>query len=72
MTENDKALRYIGLLNQARLNGRWGEIQELARKVDKHAPHRKCRLPTSPSPPNAYYYDDLYTDGLVLVSLTDR
>lgn len=40
--ENEKALRYIGLLENARLNGDWPSIQELCRKVDKHAPHRKC------------------------------
>lgn len=42
MVESDKALRYIGLLDDARLHGKWDQIPELVRKVEKHAPHRKC------------------------------
>ncbi|GAB7347864.1 hypothetical protein MBLNU459_g5394t1 [Dothideomycetes sp. NU459] len=42
MHGSEKAARYIGLLNTARLNGRWSEVPELVRKVDKHAPTRKC------------------------------
>ncbi|KAL1304464.1 hypothetical protein AAFC00_003458 [Neodothiora populina] len=47
--ESEKALRYIGLLDNARLNAKWGEIPELTRKVDKHAPHRKCLTLTANS-----------------------
>ncbi|KAK4501101.1 hypothetical protein PRZ48_006907 [Zasmidium cellare] len=38
----EKGARYLGLLDQALCNGSWSEIPELARKVDKHAPGRKC------------------------------
>ncbi|KAI9712886.1 MAG: hypothetical protein M1812_006755 [Candelaria pacifica] len=40
--EKDKALRYIGQLDQARCNGQWQELTKLARKLQKHAPQRKC------------------------------
>lgn len=43
----EKAHRYLGLLDSALCNGQWHEIQELARKVDKHAPTRKCILANS-------------------------
>ncbi|MCJ1308179.1 hypothetical protein MMC25_001831 [Agyrium rufum] len=39
---SEKANRYISLLENARCNGRWQEVPELARKVGKHAPHREC------------------------------
>jgi hypothetical protein len=39
---NEKALRYITLLDDARANARWAEVPELIRKVTKHAPQRKC------------------------------
>jgi len=42
---SDKAARYLGLLESARLNGKWSEVPELVRKVDKHAPQRKCPSP---------------------------
>ncbi|CAD0113836.1 unnamed protein product, partial [Aureobasidium uvarum] len=42
VSESDKAQRYIGSLNAARLNGAWSDVPELVRKVDKHAPHRTC------------------------------
>ena len=38
----DKARRYLSLLDTARCDGRWQEVPELARKVEKHAPQRKC------------------------------
>lgn len=38
----DKAQRYLDLLDTARCNGRWAEVPELARKVEKHVPRRKC------------------------------
>lgn len=38
----EKGARYLGSLDQALCNGSWSEISELARKVDKHAPERKC------------------------------
>ncbi|KAL8796482.1 MAG: hypothetical protein Q9195_001156 [Heterodermia aff. obscurata] len=38
----DKAQHYLNLLDAARCNARWGEIPELARKVEKHAPRRNC------------------------------
>jgi len=40
--ESDKAQRYLQLLDEARCAGRWSDVPELCRKVDKHAPHRKC------------------------------
>lgn len=42
VSESDKAQRYIASLNAARLNGSWSDVPELVRKVDKHAPHRRC------------------------------
>ncbi|KAH0287130.1 hypothetical protein M436DRAFT_80050 [Aureobasidium namibiae CBS 147.97] len=42
VSESDKARRYIASLNAARLNGAWSDVPELVRKVDKHAPHRRC------------------------------
>lgn len=40
--EPDKAPRYLDLLDTARCNGKWQEVPELARKVEKHVPRRKC------------------------------
>ncbi|KAH0603355.1 uncharacterized protein H6S33_007677 [Morchella sextelata] len=37
-----KGTLYLQRLEQARCNGNWDEIPELARKVQKHAPGRKC------------------------------
>lgn len=42
-TETDKARRYLDLLDDARCNGRWQAIPELARKNEKHSPRRKCK-----------------------------
>ncbi|KAI8941063.1 hypothetical protein NX059_002303 [Plenodomus lindquistii] len=39
--ENEKAHRYLQQLDEARCAGRWSDVPELCRKVDKHAPHRK-------------------------------
>ncbi|PNS15461.1 hypothetical protein CAC42_720 [Sphaceloma murrayae] len=41
--ESDKGSRYIDQLNIARLNGAWSEVQEVLRKVNKHAPSRQCK-----------------------------
>jgi hypothetical protein len=41
--ESEKALRYISQLDDARCAGRWTDVPELCRKVEKHAPHRKCQ-----------------------------
>lgn len=38
----EKGQRYLGLLDTALCNGSWSEVPELARKVEKHAPERKC------------------------------
>ncbi|KAF7189889.1 putative cargo-transport protein ypp1 [Pseudocercospora fuligena] len=38
----EKGARYLGLLDQALCNGQWNDVPELARKVEKHAPQRKC------------------------------
>ncbi|KAL8713755.1 MAG: hypothetical protein Q9220_002281 [cf. Caloplaca sp. 1 TL-2023] len=38
----DKARHYLDLLDAARCNGSWSEVPELARKVAKHSPERKC------------------------------
>lgn len=38
----EKGARYLGQLDQALCNASWSEIPELARKVEKHAPNRKC------------------------------
>ncbi|KAL1608084.1 hypothetical protein SLS60_003023 [Paraconiothyrium brasiliense] len=43
--ESDKALRYISQLDDARCAGRWSDVPELCRKVEKHAPHRQCQQP---------------------------
>jgi hypothetical protein len=40
--ESEKAQRYIQQLDDARCAGRWQDVPELCRKVEKHAPHRKC------------------------------
>ncbi|KAH9873042.1 hypothetical protein J1614_005439 [Plenodomus biglobosus] len=39
--ESDKAQRYLHQLDEARCAGRWSDVPELCRKVEKHAPHRK-------------------------------
>jgi hypothetical protein len=39
--ESEKALRYINQLDSARCQAAWDQVPELARKVEKHAPHRK-------------------------------
>lgn len=39
----EKGGRYLQQLDQALCNASWSEVTELARKVDKHAPERKCR-----------------------------
>ncbi|EXJ72368.1 uncharacterized protein A1O5_04872 [Cladophialophora psammophila CBS 110553] len=41
---HEKAQRYIGLLEAARVAGQWKEFPELIRKVTKHAPDRKCLI----------------------------
>lgn len=45
--ENAKALNYIAQLDDARCNARWDALPELARKIEKHAPHRTCTPPRS-------------------------
>ncbi|KAF2490549.1 filamentation protein-like protein [Lophium mytilinum] len=47
--ENEKALRYIGQLDEARCTARWTDVPELARKIEKHAPHRRCLALTARS-----------------------
>ncbi|KAF5854510.1 hypothetical protein GGP41_007346 [Bipolaris sorokiniana] len=47
--ENEKAKRYIQQLDEARCAGRWADVPELCRKVEKHAPHRKCLTVTARS-----------------------
>ncbi|KAF2457063.1 hypothetical protein BDY21DRAFT_415202 [Lineolata rhizophorae] len=47
--ESDKAQRYIAQLDAARCNGRWDEVPELVRKIEKHAPGRKCLALTARS-----------------------
>ncbi|KAL5114126.1 hypothetical protein ACEQ8H_008010 [Pleosporales sp. CAS-2024a] len=47
--ESDKAQRYLEQLDEARCAGRWQDVPELCRKVDKHAPHRKCLTTTARS-----------------------
>jgi hypothetical protein len=44
-TESEKASRYISQLDEARCAGRWKDVPELCRKVEKHAPHRRCQHP---------------------------
>ncbi|KAF2714972.1 filamentation protein-like protein [Pleomassaria siparia CBS 279.74] len=46
---NDKASRYIAQLEEARCAGRWKDVPELCRKVEKHAPHRRCLTLTARS-----------------------
>ncbi|KAK4946248.1 hypothetical protein LTR10_014760 [Elasticomyces elasticus] len=46
-THHEKAQRYIGLLETARIGGNWHELPELIRKVTKHAPDRKCLIQTA-------------------------
>ncbi|KAH7122716.1 hypothetical protein B0J11DRAFT_532151 [Dendryphion nanum] len=48
-SENDKAARYISQLDETRCAGRWRDISELCRKVEKHAPHRRCLTLTARS-----------------------
>jgi tetratricopeptide (TPR) repeat protein len=38
----EKGARYLALLDQALCNASWSEVPELARKVEKHAPARRC------------------------------
>ncbi|EKG15875.1 Tetratricopeptide-like helical [Macrophomina phaseolina MS6] len=45
--ENPKALNYISQLDDARCNARWDALPELARKIEKHAPHRICLYTTA-------------------------
>ncbi|RII10035.1 hypothetical protein CUC08_Gglean006025 [Alternaria sp. MG1] len=47
--ENEKAKRYIQQLDEARCAGRWTDVPELCRKVEKHAPHRRCLTLTARS-----------------------
>ncbi|KAF2630344.1 filamentation protein-like protein [Macroventuria anomochaeta] len=42
VTESAKAVGYIQQLDEARCVGRWKDVPELCRKVEKHAPHRRC------------------------------
>ena len=42
--ETEKARSYIERLNSARSGDRWHEVPALVRKIEKHAPHRSCRL----------------------------
>ncbi|KAF2218772.1 hypothetical protein BDZ85DRAFT_307119 [Elsinoe ampelina] len=48
--QTDKATRYIDQLNVARLNGAWGEVRELIRKVQKHAPSPELSDDNIPRP----------------------
>ncbi|KAH7074480.1 filamentation protein-like protein [Paraphoma chrysanthemicola] len=47
--ESEKAQRYIQQLDEARCAGRWSDVPELCRKIEKHAPHRKCLTHTARS-----------------------
>ncbi|KAH7359718.1 hypothetical protein BKA66DRAFT_612353 [Pyrenochaeta sp. MPI-SDFR-AT-0127] len=47
--ESEKALRYIQQLDEARCAGRWNDVPELCRKVEKHAPRRQCLTLTARS-----------------------
>ncbi|KAF1972267.1 filamentation protein-like protein [Bimuria novae-zelandiae CBS 107.79] len=47
--ESEKALRYIAQLDDARCSGRWIDVPELCRKIEKHAPHRQCLTKTARS-----------------------
>ncbi|KAJ4324145.1 hypothetical protein N0V94_001501 [Neodidymelliopsis sp. IMI 364377] len=42
-SESAKAAGYIQQLDEARCAGRWKDVPELCRKVEKHAPHRRSR-----------------------------
>jgi hypothetical protein len=44
-SESAKAAGYIQQLDEARCAGRWKDVPELCRKVEKHAPHRRCQRP---------------------------
>lgn len=46
-----KAAHYLKALDDARCEGDWSAIPELARKVRKHAPTRSCTLLRAHSPP---------------------
>ncbi|KAF1957572.1 filamentation protein-like protein [Byssothecium circinans] len=48
-SESPKALGYIAQLDEARCAGRWKDVPELCRKVEKHAPHRRCLTLTARS-----------------------
>lgn len=47
MPDNAKANAYIAQLDDARCHARWGHVPELARKIEKHAPHRTCLYTTA-------------------------
>ncbi|KAF1915662.1 hypothetical protein BDU57DRAFT_279500 [Ampelomyces quisqualis] len=47
--ESEKAQRYLQQLDEARCAGRWQDVPELCRKVEKHAPHRTCLTHTARS-----------------------
>lgn len=47
----EKGARYVGLLDAALSNGSWADVPELARKVEKHAPQRKCMFPSDQTRP---------------------
>ncbi|KAJ4353154.1 hypothetical protein N0V95_003626 [Ascochyta clinopodiicola] len=49
VTESAKAVGYIQQLDEARCAGRWKDVPELCRKVEKHAPHRRCLTLTARS-----------------------
>ena len=44
LRSTDKARRYIDQLDTARCNGDWSEVPVLVRKVNKHAPQRRCTI----------------------------
>lgn len=50
---HEKAARYTTQLYDARCNGQWQNVPELARKVEKHAPNR-IRTQTLLSLPRPY------------------
>ena len=41
-SDRGKGAKYVAQLYEARSNGQWHEVPELSRKVEKHAPTRKC------------------------------
>ncbi|KAF2736928.1 filamentation protein-like protein [Polyplosphaeria fusca] len=49
LQESEKAQRYIAQLDEARCAGRWKDVPELCRKVEKHAPRRRCLTLTARS-----------------------